>query len=58
MGLRLSPTIATQNTRLISCLGITIGKGFNTYFWSSPITRPKKEYFFCKWISRRENTQI
>jgi hypothetical protein len=48
MGLRLSPTIATQNTRLISCLGITIGKGFNTYFLSSPITRPKKEYFFLQ----------
>jgi hypothetical protein len=42
---RLSPTTATQNTRPIRPLGSATGKGFNTYFWSYPTTRPKRQPF-------------
>jgi hypothetical protein len=55
--IRLSPTTVTQNTRPIPRLDSAAGKGFNTYFWSSPTTRPKRESF-CKWVSRRNDTQI
>ena len=35
----------TQNIRHISRLDSATGKYFNTYFWSSPTTRPKREPF-------------
>jgi len=40
--LRLSPITVTQNTRPIPYLGSATGKEFNTYFLSSPTTRPKR----------------
>ena len=35
-------TTTIQNTRLICSLDSATGKKFNTYFWSSPTTRPKR----------------
>jgi hypothetical protein len=39
----MSQTTATQNKRLIRLLSSSTGKGFNTYFWSSPTTRLKRQ---------------
>ena len=43
----------TQNTRHISCLDSATDKGFNTYFLSSPTTRPKKEPFLQMSLQER-----
>ena len=47
----------TQNTRFIRHLGSAIGKMFNIYFCLLQQPDPK-ENPFCKWVSRREDTQI
>ena len=51
--LSLSPTTATQNTRLICPLDSATGKMFNTYFQSSPTTRPKRQPFLQMGLQER-----
>ena len=55
--LRLSPTIITQNTRPIYLWVALQVKGSIPIF-SLLQQRDLKENTLCKWVSRRENTQI